>query len=173
MLTGEKRRKLISGELKRATSPISAAKLAELCGVTRQIIVADIALMRAGGTSIRSECRGYVLENKEISDGITKKIVCRHPKENVRDEFYTIVDNGGRVLNVEVEHSIYSTISAELSISSRYDADEFVRAVESTGATQLSDLTGGVHIHTISVPDEAALERIEARLQELGILIKD
>ena len=140
-------------------------------GVTRQIIVADIALLRAAGNNIRAEHRGYVLD-RTIGE-IRKKIVCKHPKENVVDEFYAIVDNGGKVIDVQVEHSIYGVISADMSISSRFDADEFVRNVSESGAAQLSDLTGGVHVHTIGVKDEVTFDRICSKLDELGILIKD
>ncbi len=170
-MSGEERRQAILDDLKEVFAPLSATRLAEKYGVTRQIIVADIALLRAAGNAIRAEHRGYVLDRG--ANGAKRQIVCRHTKEGVTDEFYTVVDNGGEVLDVQVEHSIYGSISAQLSIASRYDADEFVRAVAETGASQLSDLTGGVHIHTVVARDEAALDRIEKRLEELGILVKD
>ena len=170
-MTGKVRRENILEELKQATGPINATKLAEMNGVTRQIIVADIALLRAAGNNIRAEHRGYVLD-RTIGE-IRKKIVCKHPKENVVDEFYAIVDNGGKVIDVQVEHSIYGVISADKSVSSRFDADEFVRTVSESGAAQLSDLTGGIHVHTIGVKDEVTFERICAKLDELGILVKD
>ena len=170
-MTGAIRRQNILAELNDATAPINATKLAEMNGVTRQIIVADIALLRAAGNNIRAEHRGYVLD-RTIGE-IRKKIVCKHPKENVVDEFYAIVDNGGKVIDVQVEHSIYGVISADMSISSRFDADEFVRNVSESGAAQLSDLTGGVHVHTIGVKDEVTFDRICSKLDELGILIKD
>lgn len=170
-MTGAIRRQNILAELNDATGPINATKLAEMNGVTRQIIVADIALLRAAGNNIRAEHRGYVLD-RTIGE-IRKKIVCKHPKENVVDEFYAIVDNGGKVIDVQVEHSIYGVISADMSVSSRFDADEFVRTVSESGAAQLSDLTGGIHVHTIGVKDEVTFERICAKLDELGILVKD
>ena len=170
-MTGAIRRQNILAELNDATGPINATKLAEMNGVTRQIIVADIALLRAAGNNIRAEHRGYVLD-RTIGE-IRKKIVCKHSKENVIDEFYAIVDNGGKVIDVQVEHSIYGVISADMSISSRFEADEFVRAVSESGAAQLSDLTGGVHVHTIGVKDEVTFDRICAKLDELGILVKD
>lgn len=170
-MTGKTRRENILAELKQATGPINATKLAEMNGVTRQIIVADIALLRASGYNIRAEHKGYVLDRN--SDETRKQIVCRHTKEGVADEFYTIVDNGGKVLDIQVEHSIYGIISADLSIASRYDADQFIEEVSKTGAAQLSDLTGGIHVHTIAVKDEATYERICKKLTELGILIND
>lgn len=171
-MTGDERRNLILRELQGADAPVSATQFAKECAVTRQIIVADIAILRAAGHAIRSEHRGYVL-CKDAAQGLVKKIVCQHTKEQVLDEFYAIVDNGGKVLNVQVEHSIYGLISAELIIASRYDAEEFVGKVSKVGASQLADLTGGVHIHTISVPEEGAFQRIRKRLWELGILVEN
>ena len=170
-MNGDKRREEILAILANAKAAVNATKLAEEFGVTRQIIVADIALLRASGNPIRAEHRGYVLDKQD--GDIRKSIVCRHSGDDVTEELYAVVDNGGKILDVQVEHSIYGIISADLSISSRYEADEFVNKVKNTGAAQLSDLTGGVHIHTVSVKDEETFERIRKKLSELGILIED
>ena len=170
-MNGDKRREEILRILTGAKAAVNATKLAEEFGVTRQIIVADIALLRASGNPIRAEHRGYVLDKQD--GDLRKIIICRHSGEGVTDELYTVVDNGGKVLDVQVEHSIYGIISADLSLSSRYEVDEFISKVKTTGAAQLSDLTGGVHIHTISVRDEDTFERIRKKLKELGILIED
>jgi transcriptional regulator of NAD metabolism len=172
-MSGENRRKSIIQVLNETDVALNATALAKQFGVTRQIIVADVALLRAAGYPIRAEHKGYILRNNTSSNEITKKIVCHHTKESVLDEFYAIIDNGGKILDVQVEHSLYGVISAGMSISSRYDAEEFVSAAEETGASQLSDLTGGIHIHTITVKDEATFERICKKLSELGILIQD
>lgn len=170
-MTGNQRRQNILAELNEATAPVNATKLAEMNGVTRQIIVADIALLRAAGNNIRAEHKGYVLD-KGMGE-IKKKIVCKHSKEDTLEELYAIVDNGGKVLDVQVEHAIYGVLSGEMVISSRFDANEFVRESAKSDAALLSDLTGGVHIHTVSVKDEETFARICAKLQELGVLIQD
>ena len=170
-MTGVKRRQNILEELNQATGPINATKLAEMNGVTRQIIVADIALLRAAGNNIRAEHKGYGLD--KASDEMKKKIVCKHPLDGTAEEFYAVVDNGGKILDVQVEHSIYGVISADMAISSRFEADEFVRESSQAGATPLADLTGGVHIHTISVKDEETFNRICKKLDALGYLIHD
>ena len=157
--------------LKANTAPISATCLANEFSVTRQIIVADIALLRAMGNSIRSEHRGYVLE-KSISKNI-KRIVVKHDSDLTREELYTIVDNGGRVVDVVVEHTVYGQLSATLNLASRYDVDKFLSKVASEGATPLSQLTEGLHIHSIDVNDEEAYERIIAKLTELKILVEN
>ena len=171
-MSGEQRRAQIIVELKEATLPVSATSLAKKFGVTRQIIVSDIALLRAGGEQIRSEHKGYAIDT-EGALGKTRKVVCRHTKEQVCDEFYAVVDNGGRVLDVEVEHSIYGLISADINISSRYEADAFAERMQAQSTAQLSDLTGGVHIHTLSASDEKTLDRIVKKLSEQGILVSD
>lgn len=169
-MNGEERRNRILLELEQAKTPVNATKLAELCSVTRQIIVADVALLRAFGVPIRAEHRGYVLEQEQEA-GIQKRIVCCHKKDDVRNEFYAIVDHGGKVRDVMVEHSIYGQISATLTISSRKDADDFVRKTALSGASHLSDLTAGIHIHTLTVPSEESFEAICKTLSDLGILI--
>ena len=90
----------------------------------------------------------------------------------VLDELYAVVDNGGYVIDVIVEHPVYGQLSGELNIHSRFDVDEFVRHVRESGASQLCDLTGGLHIHTLSLPDKNAYDRITRRLREMGILIE-
>lgn len=169
-MSGEQRREKILSVLKKSNTPINATALADMVGVTRQVVVSDIALLRASGVPVRAEHRGYVLD---IEQGIFKSIVCRHGKEDVRDEFYAVVDNGGAVVDVQVEHPIYGQISASINISSRYDADSFIKATNEVGASQLSELTDGVHIHTLRLPSTDAFERICSRLRELGILITD
>lgn len=169
-MNGEERRISIIDKLKQASQPISASALAAEYSVTRQIIVADIALLRAAGHSISAKNRGYVLDTN--TSGLIKRIAVNHGKDEVTEELYAVVDNGGKVLDVIVEHSVYGKISVELNISSRYDADVFVSKIRETGANPLSLLTEGLHIHTLSVPDENALCRIEKRLSELGVLIE-
>ena len=61
-MTNEQRRAEILDILSRADRAISATALADSFGVTRQIIVADVALLRAAGNPIRAEHRGYVLD---------------------------------------------------------------------------------------------------------------
>ena len=170
IMNGEERRKSIIDKLKQVSQPISASALAAEYSVTRQIIVADIALLRAAGHSISAKNRGYVLDTN--TSGLIKRIAVKHGKNDVKEEFYAIVDNGGKVLDVIVEHSVYGKISAELNICSRYDTDEFVSKINETGASPLSILTEGLHIHTLCVPNEDAIYRIEKKLSELGVLIE-
>ncbi|MBO7297749.1 MAG: transcription repressor NadR [Clostridia bacterium] len=169
-MNGEERRKKIIKRLQASATPISASFFSKEFSVTRQIIVADIALLRAAGYAILANNAGYSLDEKPR--GILKRVVVKHSKNDVREEFYAIVDNGGKVLDVIVEHSVYGKISVELNIRSRYDADEFVRKIDETGANPLSLLTEGLHIHTIEVQEEKSFARIVEGLAKLNILIE-
>ena len=169
-MNGEQRRKEIIKRLQESALPISASFFSKEFSVTRQIIVADIALLRAAGYTILANNAGYSLDEKPR--GLIKRVVVKHNKKDVREEFYAIVDNGGKVLDVIVEHSVYGKISVELHIRSRYDADEFVRKIDETGANPLSLLTEGLHIHTIEVQEEKSFARIIEGLAKLNILIE-
>jgi len=168
-MNGEERRALIIERLTSATVPISARCLAEEFSVTRQIIVADIALLRAAGQQILASSAGYSLS---CTDGLIKRIVVKHDKSQVLEEFYAVVDNGAKVIDVIIEHPMYGKISVDLNVSSRYDAEEFVRKSSQTNSSPLSLLTEGVHVHTITVKDEKSYERIIEKLSALNILIE-
>ena len=170
-MSGEQRRKNIIEKLQESYTPISATTLAKEFSVTRQIIVADIALLRASGYEIRAEHKGYILEKQSLEE-IIKRIVVKHGKSQVKDELYAIVDCGGKVKDVIVEHSIYGNIHAELNLTSRLDVDNFVAKINLTGANPLSLLTEGVHIHTIILKNKKAFEEIIKKLKELNILVE-
>ena len=168
------RKEEILNLLSQSDECITASKLASHFGVTRQVIVSDVALLRANGKNILATQKGYTIDkDNKVLKGTIKVIACKHTLDEVRQEFYAVVDNGGTVLDVMVEHPIYGELSAKLNITSRYEADEFMDKAISSHANQLSDLTDGYHYHTITVPDEAAFKRIEKALESLGILQKD
>lgn len=167
-----KRRMEILRMLENADGYISASEFAERFDVTRQVIVSDVAILRANGQQILATRQGYRLE-RESRSGELESVVCRHGSDQVMDEFCAVVDNGGSVVNVVVEHPLYGQLCADLNISSRYDAREFVQRQQSVKASQLSDLTGGLHVHMIRVPDVGAYRRILADLDRLGILVRE
>ena len=128
-----------------------------------------MALLRAGGAAIDATPRGYLLRG--AAAGYTGLVACCHSTtEAMRRELYTVADQGGVVVDVIVENALYGEIRANLNVASRYDADAFVRQAESSPASLLSRMTGGVHLHTIHCADEAAFRRIEAALAEAGVL---
>lgn len=170
-MNSEQRREKIISVLQTSDKPISANCFANEFSVTRQIIVADIALLRASGYPIRAEHKGYVLERSD-SRAMTRRVVMKHGKNEVQDELYAVVDHGGKVIDVIVHHSVYGKIVVGLNLSSRYDVDRFIKHINETDAKPLLLLTEGLHIHTIEVKDEATFENIVERLNELHILVE-
>lgn len=169
ILNAAERRQALYTLLLEADRPISASSLAGRFSVSRQVIVNDIALLRAGGLSIIATPRGYLIQPED--SGIIHHIVCRHENPaDMAEELNTIVDCGCSVLNVIVDHPIYGQLIGELCIASRFDVELFIERVRSADALPLSHLTEGVHTHTLSCPSEAAFARVEQLLQEKGIL---
>lgn len=155
--------------LEESTEPIIARELAETFDVSRQVIVGDIARLRAAGENILSTPRGYLL-NIRLNHQVTKKIICRHsPKETV-DEINTIVELGGKLLDVTIDHPVYGELTGALNIFDQADADQFNQKVMSGEASLLSELTEGIHVHTIAAETMALLEVIEEKLKNKGYL---
>lgn len=162
------RRKTITHILEEAKTPVSAAALAREFSVSRQIIVGDVALLRAAGLDIAATPRGYVLP-KETA-GLVRTVACIHPGEAMARELEIMVDQGCQVMDVVVEHPVYGQLTGQLCLASRYDVQEFVRLVSQRKAKPLSDLTGGVHLHTLRCPDEDSYRRVLAGLKAEGFL---
>ena len=139
--------------------------------VSRQIIVGDIALLRAGGVDIAATPRGYVLPRE--SAALIRTVACVHDREGMARELEIMVDNGCQVVDVVVEHPIYGQLTGQLHLSSRYDVQEFSRSISESSAKPLSDLTGGIHLHTLRCPSEAAFQRVRSALEAEGFLLKE
>ena len=165
------RRQAILDQLRTADRPVSASALAAGLNVSRQIIVGDIALLRAGGAEISATPRGYVLPR--ATDGITRTIACRHTLAQTGQELDILVDNGCTVLDVIVEHPVYGQLTGQLQISSRYDVEQFLARIRDSDAAPLSMLTGGLHLHTLCCPNEDAYTRACAALNAAGLLLGD
>lgn len=165
------RRQAILDRLRTADRPVSASALAAGLNVSRQIIVGDIALLRAGGAEISATPRGYVLPR--ATDGITRTIACRHTLAQTGQELDILVDNGCTVLDVIVEHPVYGQLTGQLQISSRYDVEQFLARIRDSDAAPLSMLTGGLHLHTLRCPNEDAYTRACATLKTAGLLLDD
>ena len=172
-MDAQERRQAIARRLEGASGPVSAAVLAREHSVSRQIIVGDIALLRAGGMDIQATPRGYILQGQDAATagGLLYTIACRHGRENLAEELYAVVDNGGGLLDVIVEHPVYGQISGKLHIFSRYDAENFMENLSKNNASILCDITNNIHLHTITCRSEADYRRILSVLEEKGILL--
>ncbi len=164
----ERRRGDIVELLSAASGPVSASSLAARFSVSRQIIVGDIALLRASGTDISATPRGYVISRPKA--GLIRTVACVHDMSSLADELNIMVDNGCTVLDVIVEHPVYGQISGRLELSSRYDVMQFCEKLQTEAAPPLSSLTGGVHLHTLLCPDDDAYRRVCTQLRERGII---
>lgn len=169
-MNANERRTRILERLKAADRPLSATTLAGELSVSRQIIVGDVALLRAAGEDITATPRGYVLERPRA--GLIRTVACVHSGADMERELTLMVDQGCTVENVIVEHPVYGQLTGPLELSSRYDISEFIRKVGEYGAQPLSALTDGVHLHTLRCPGEGAFERVRAALEQAGFLAR-
>lgn len=169
-MTSEERRVQIEGILNNNTEPVTASYFAKEFSVSRQVIVGDIALMRAGGLKISATPRGYVLDREEDSQCVFT-VACCHDEKTMGDELYAIVDNGGIVHDVIVEHAIYGELIGELHLQSRYDVELFLKKVAENKVQPLLRLTDGIHLHTIKCKDEETKKRIINILKLKKILL--
>lgn len=166
-MTAVQRRSAIYEQLTHADAPISATALAQQFSVTRQVVVGDIALLRAEGHSITATPRGYMIP---AETGLRRTIACHHSSGDTQRELFAMVDCGCTVLDVIVEHPVYGQLTAPLALSSRYDVEQFIRRMADSHAQPISALTGGVHLHTLSCPSEAVFAHLKATLADMGML---
>lgn len=171
-MNAAERREKIRQILSVSDSPVSAGALAKQVCVSRQVIVGDVALLRAANLPVEATPRGYILHGRANREGILRTVACKHDLEGMRRELYAVVDNGCGVLDVIVEHAVYGQISGQLQIFSRYDADDFMNKLARSRSLPLCDLTEGVHLHTISCPTEEAYRRVLAKLKEENVLFE-
>lgn len=168
MKNAAQRRDQILIRLAEADQPVSASVLAGELGVSRQIVVGDVALLRASGVNIDATPRGYQIHSAAGYEGV---LACVHrTDEQMRTELYTVVDQGGVVVDVAVENPLYGELRGNLNLASRYDVDNFLAQAAAAPDGLLSRMTGGVHLHTLHCPDEDTFRRIERALGEKGIL---
>lgn len=165
--SGDERRKMILRILREADKPLSGQSLGKTAQVSRQVVVHDIALLRTEGFPIVSTNRGYVLS---IPHRRMRVLKCHHTVEETEDELVTIVDLGGEVVDVVVNHRVYGKMSAMLNIASRRDVKRYIDDIRSGKSSPLMMVTSGYHFHHIAADSEDALDEIETALQRKGYL---
>lgn len=169
-MEGQERREKLIKMLQNSQEPISGTELAKKLGISRQVIVQDIALLRAVNKNILSTTKGYILYYQE-EQKVNRCYLVKHTTEQIEDELCTIVDNGGKVLDVIVTHDIYGEISTNLIIKNRQDVYDFVQRVKTKNTVPLKELTDGVHLHTVEADSEEILDKIENALREKRYLL--
>ena len=172
-MNAKERRQAIIEQLQAAQEPMTGAQLAQTLGVSRQIVVGDVALLRAHGWSVLATPDGYMLpkERPETKQLKTRRFACQHTGDEMEEELNIIVDNGGKVLDVAVEHPVYGELVARLVLASRRDIQTFLCKVKETQAVPLSAVTDGIHLHTVAADDEMTLDIIERQLAQRGLLV--
>lgn len=171
-MNSEERRTLIYDFLDKSSEPLKGERLARKLGVTRQIIVKDIAILRASGSKIIATPKGYIVSQIK-KNNISKVLAVSHSPEEIEEELETIVKFGGIIEDVIIEHKLYGEIRGILMIKTLYDIQNFMSKLKKLQAEPLSILTGGIHLHTIIVEDEGCLKNIIDELKKKNFLIAD
>ena len=161
-MTGAERRKALLAMMRETEKPLSGTALGKRTGVIRQVVVQDMALLRTEGYPIISTARGYLME---ASKGCTRLFKVCHTNEQVEDELTTIVDLGGTVVNVMVNHRIYGKLDAQLNIKNRRDVAKFLDDINTGKSTPLLNVKSGYHFHLVSAETEDVLDEIEEALR--------
>ena len=170
-MTGNERRRAIIAELSAAARPVSGSALAKAVGVSRQVVVQDIALLRADGHDVVATNRGYVLQEGAGQPSVPTRLVkVHHSVDDLGDELTTIVDMGGAVLNVMVNHRVYGKITADLDIRNRRDVERYLEDIKTGKSYPLMTVTSGYHFHRIAADTEAELDEVEQALAAKGYL---
>jgi len=168
-LTKTERQNKIIEILANSTTPISGSELAKILGVSRQVIVTDISMLKVSRPDVVSTNSGYILMHASTTRRVYK---VKHNEDEIEDELTTIVDLGGNVQNVYVEHKVYGTITAPLQISSKRDIHNYLKDMYSGVSSPLSSITNGYHYHLVEARSEAILDEIEEALKKKGYLIE-
>ncbi len=166
-MDGAGRREAIIAWLEESGGPVSGMELAKKYGVSRQVIVQDIALIRSSGREIYSTHKGYVMEKKRRSSRVYKVI---HEDDEVETELNTIVDLGGHVRDAFIYHKVYGVVKADIDIKSRLDVQRYMQELASGKSRPLKNVTGGYHYHTVEADSEVILDMIQEALGKLGFL---
>lgn len=168
-MTGEERRQQIVRILASSERPIPGTTLAKMMDVSRQVIVQDIALLRANGKDIFSTNRGYLIHEKQECTRVYKVI---HTEDQVEEEMSCIVDMGGYIKDVFVYHKVYGVLKADLSVKSRMDIKRYLGGISGGKSSLLMNITSGYHYHTVIAESEDILDMIQEELAAKGFLAK-
>lgn len=166
---GKERRQEILKLMGQADGPVSGERLAKLLGVSRQVIVQDIALLRAADYEIIATNRGYVCAS--LAD-VSRIFHVNHNTDEIMEELNIIVDIGGTAVDVFVEHDPYGELRARLDVHTRREVREFVESINSGNSSPLLTITCGDHYHTVRAASEKLLDEIEEELERRGFLRK-
>jgi len=164
-MLGEERRKEILKMIENSESPVSGAMLSKEFQVSRQVIVQDIALLRAANVEILATSKGYIVHSPRK---VERVVAVFHSDEDILEELNLIVDNGGIVKDVFIKHEVYGEIRGSLDVSSRKKAAAFMAEIQNGKSRPLKNITSGYHFHTIAADSEHTLDSIIEELKAHG-----
>ena len=99
-----------------------------------------------------------------------RRFKVHHGEAQTIDELETIVDLGGTVEDVMVNHRVYGKVTASLGLKSRRDIARFDEDMRTGRSSLLMTVTSGYHFHLVSAESEDALDDIEKALADKGYL---
>ena len=166
-MKSDERRKSIVNLLLSEKRPISGNELSEKYGVSRQIIVKDISILKEQGNEILATNSGYIIQSSSLKERVFKVY---HTTEQTEDELQTIVDFGGIVADVYVWHKAYGKMEAKLNIASRLQIEQFIESVRTGKSVELMNITGGYHYHTVRADSDEILDLIGDKLEKSGYI---
>lgn len=172
--TGEERRKTILEWLKSSSEPLTGSDLAKKTNVSRQVIVQDVSLLKAKNIPIMATSQGYIyVEESKKPYPYEKMIASRHSPDRTMEELNLIVDYGVTVKDVIVEHPVYGDLTASIMVHTRKEVGDFIEKVRETKASYLSQLTEGLHLHTLCADSEEKLLQVTEALGRAGFLAEE
>jgi transcriptional regulator of NAD metabolism len=171
-MDGEERREKILEILKDRDGKVRGSELADRLAVSRQVIVGDMALLKARGLPVMSTPRGYYLDTGH-QEGYRKTLVCCHDRARTGEELALIISAGGMVHDVSVEHEVYGTLTAGLEIRSLEDMKAYLQKMKTKNAPLLSSISGGIHSHLVETKEKEDMDRVEETLRKAGFLYEN
>ncbi|RSD23293.1 transcription repressor NadR [Mesobacillus subterraneus] len=170
-ILGDERRAYILKRLQESREPITGSELASITNVSRQVIVGDITLLKARNEPIIATSQGYLYMHASHPASAERIIACSHSPERTEEELILLVDHGVTVKDVKIEHPVYGDLTASIMVSNRLEVKQFMEKIRKTKASYLSELTDGIHLHTITASSEKALNQAEEALRKANFLI--
>lgn len=166
-MKAEERRKAIALHLYAEQKAISGGELAKRFGVSRQIIVQDIAKIKDDGYQIQPTHSGYLLTASPLKERTFKT---RHSAEQTEDALLTIINLGGIVKDDFVWHKVYGKINVHLNLYTAEHVKDFIDGVRSGKSVELMHVTGGYHYLSVLAKSEKTLDEIGTALEQKGYI---
>ncbi|ACV63068.1 Helix-turn-helix type 11 domain protein [Desulfofarcimen acetoxidans DSM 771] len=158
--------------LQSSSKPVTGNEMAKILGVSRQVVVQDVAILRAQGIHIMATPQGYLLINHGAENSKRAVLAVKHMPEETEEELNILVDHNIRIIDVIIDHQIYGELRGFLMLNTRADVKKFIENIKAEKATLLSSLTGGVHLHTVEYEDDLNLQKAKEKLSQYNFLAK-